>query len=53
VRFEADASLSVGDCFIESEAGDIDARVEHRFRIVEEALQAETHIDSSVQGPCE
>lgn len=41
IRFEADPSLSVGGCFIESEAGDIDARVEQRFRVVAEALQDE------------
>jgi flagellar biosynthesis/type III secretory pathway protein FliH len=41
IRFEADPSLSVGGYFIESEAGDIDARVEQRFRVVAEALQDE------------
>lgn len=50
VRFEADASLSAGGCFIESEAGDVDARVEQRFRIVEEALRAEGRTDADGQG---
>ncbi len=50
VRFEADASLSVGGCFIESEAGDIDARVEQRFRVVEEAFQAAESTDADMPG---
>jgi flagellar biosynthesis/type III secretory pathway protein FliH len=50
VRFEADASLSAGDCFIESEAGDVDARVDQRFRIVAEALQAEGRMNPDAPG---
>jgi len=52
VRFKADASLSAGGCFIESEAGDIDARVEQRFHLVEEALQAEGRMRADSQEPC-
>ena len=51
VTFEADAGLSVGGCFIEGEAGDIDARIERRFHIVEEALQTEGRVDADEQEP--
>jgi flagellar assembly protein FliH len=51
VRFEADASLSAGGCVIESDAGDIDARVEQRFHIVEEALREEAHMNAGATGP--
>jgi flagellar biosynthesis/type III secretory pathway protein FliH len=51
VTCEADASLSVGGCFIEGEAGDIDARIERRFHIVEEALKTEGRVDADEQEP--
>jgi flagellar assembly protein FliH len=51
VRFEADPSLSAGGCIIESEAGDVDARLEQRFRIVEEAFQNQRRADSDAEGP--
>jgi flagellar assembly protein FliH len=41
VRFEADASISCGGCRVESDSGDIDARLEQRFKIVEAAFDAE------------
>jgi flagellar assembly protein FliH len=41
VRFEADASVSCGGCRVESDSGDIDARLEQRFKIVEAAFEAE------------
>jgi flagellar biosynthesis/type III secretory pathway protein FliH len=44
-RFEADASVSSGGCRIESDSGDIDARIEQRFQIVEDAFQAEWNKD--------
>jgi flagellar assembly protein FliH len=50
VRFEADATLSAGGCFIESEAGDIDARLERRFQIVEDAFRAEAQADAAMRG---
>jgi flagellar assembly protein FliH len=50
VRFEADASLSVGGCFIQSEAGDMDARIEQRLRVVEEAFQAAGRLDADGPG---
>ena len=51
VRFEADAGVSPGGCYIESEAGDVDARVEQRFRIVAEALEAEGRREADSRGP--
>jgi flagellar assembly protein FliH len=44
-RFEADASISSGGCRIESDSGDIDARTEQRFKIVEDAFRAEWNKD--------
>jgi flagellar assembly protein FliH len=41
VRFEADAAISCGGCRIESDSGEIDARLERRFKTVEEAFHAE------------
>jgi len=49
VRFEADAGLSAGECLIESDVGDIDARVEQRFRIVAEALREEARMHAGAQ----
>lgn len=51
VRFEADAGLDAGGCLIESSAGDIDARVEQRFRVVEDALRAEARRHGGAQRP--
>jgi flagellar assembly protein FliH len=39
--FEADASISSGGCRVESDSGDIDARIEQRFKVVEDAFQSE------------
>lgn len=50
VRFEADASLSVGGCFIESEAGDMDVRLEQQLRVVEEAFQAVGRLEAEDPG---
>jgi len=49
-RFEADASITSGGCRVESDSGDIDARLEQRFKIVEEAFQAEWNKDAAPQG---
>lgn len=46
-RFEADAAISSGGCRVESDSGDIDARVEQRFKVVEEAFQAEWGKDAA------
>jgi flagellar assembly protein FliH len=50
VRFEADASLSVGGCFIESEAGEMDVRLEQRLRVIEEAFQAAGRLEAGDPG---
>ena len=50
VRFETDASLSVGDCFIESEAGEMDVRLDQRLRVVEEAFQAARRLEADDPG---
>ncbi len=39
--FVADAAISPGGCLVETEAGEIDARLEQQFRVVEEAFRAE------------
>jgi flagellar assembly protein FliH len=41
VRFEADDRIRAGGCLIESDRGDVDARIEQRFRVVEEAFRAQ------------
>jgi flagellar assembly protein FliH len=51
VRFEADEGLGAGGCLIESGAGDIDARVEQRFRVVADALRAEARRHAGAQRP--
>ncbi|MEA3436145.1 MAG: FliH/SctL family protein [Thermodesulfobacteriota bacterium] len=40
VGFEIDDSISDGGCIIETESGDIDARIEKQFQAVEEAFQS-------------
>jgi flagellar assembly protein FliH len=50
VRFEADPAISAGGCFIESEAGDIDARLERRFQVVEDAFRAEGRGEAEARG---
>jgi flagellar assembly protein FliH len=49
-RFEADAAITSGGCRVESDSGDIDARLEQRFKIVEEAFRAEWNKDAAPQG---
>ncbi len=50
VRFEADASISSGGCRLESDSGDIDARLEARFKIVEAAFEAEWNNHAAAEG---
>ena len=38
IRFESDNSLTQGDCVIQTEAGDIDARIEEEFNEVENSF---------------
>jgi len=47
VSFEADEHIRPGGCLIESDRGDVDARVEQRFRVVEEAFHARWSADSA------
>jgi flagellar assembly protein FliH len=39
LRIEADESVGIGGCLIETDGGDIDARIESRLRIVGEAFR--------------
>ena len=41
INFEEDAGIDCGGCYIQTEYGDIDARIEERLRKVEEAFRAE------------
>ncbi len=41
VRFAPDDTLRPGGCLLESDRGDVDARIEQRLRVVEEAFRAE------------
>jgi flagellar assembly protein FliH len=39
--FEADAVIARGGCLIETDGGEVDARIERQFQVVEEAFRAE------------
>lgn len=39
--FEADAGITRGGCLIETDGGEVDARIERQFQVVEEAFRAE------------
>ncbi len=41
VIFEGDESITNGGCFIETNFGDIDARIEKQLHAVEEAFKSE------------
>lgn len=41
IALQADSGISRGGCFVETEFGEIDARIEQQFRVVEDAFQAE------------
>jgi flagellar biosynthesis/type III secretory pathway protein FliH len=41
IRFEAEASIQSGGCLIETDLGDIDARIEKQFQAIEESFQAQ------------
>ncbi len=41
IRFEAEDSIQSGGCVIETEMGDIDARIEKQFQAIEESFQIE------------
>lgn len=48
VTFEAEESISSGGCVIETNLGEIDARIEKQFNVVEEIFQSE--MDKSALG---
>jgi hypothetical protein len=39
--FEADAEIARGGCLIETDGGEVDARIERQFQVVEEAFRVE------------
>ena len=39
--FEADEGIARGGCLIETDGGEVDARIERQFQVVEEAFRAE------------
>ncbi len=41
ITFIEDSTIEVGGCFIESELGDVDARIEKQLQIIEEAFNSE------------
>jgi flagellar assembly protein FliH len=41
IRFEAEESIQSGGCLIETDRGDIDARIEKQFQAIEESFQAQ------------
>ena len=41
VKFEEDESIGGGGCIIETNLGQIDARIEQQLKVVEEAFQSE------------
>lgn len=47
VGFEMDESISGGGCIIETDSGDIDARIEKQFQAVEEAFESINKAHSS------
>jgi flagellar assembly protein FliH len=47
IRFEAEESIQSGGCLVETDRGDIDARIEKQFQAIEEAFQ--TQLEQSQQ----
>jgi flagellar assembly protein FliH len=41
IRFEAEDSIQSGGCLIETDMGDIDARIETQLQAIEESFQLE------------
>lgn len=41
IHFEAEASIESGGCLIETDRGDIDARIEKQFQAIEESFQTQ------------
>jgi flagellar assembly protein FliH len=46
-HFEGDAGLDPGGCFIETEAGEVDARIQHQLQVVDDAFRAEWSKDAA------
>jgi flagellar biosynthesis/type III secretory pathway protein FliH len=51
IRFEADKSIQSGGCLIETDRGDIDARIEKQFQALEESFQ--THFEQQIKPESE
>jgi flagellar assembly protein FliH len=47
IRFEAEESIQSGGCLVETDRGDIDARIEKQFQAIEESFQ--TQLEQSRQ----
>jgi flagellar assembly protein FliH len=47
IRFEAEESIQSGGCLVETDRGDIDARIEKQFKAIEESFQ--TQLEQSRQ----
>ncbi|MDJ0808661.1 MAG: FliH/SctL family protein [Desulfobacterales bacterium] len=42
IQFEEDEGIEAGGCLVQTEYGEIDARIENQFRAIEEAFRSET-----------
>ncbi|NNF99212.1 MAG: hypothetical protein HKM93_07525 [Desulfobacteraceae bacterium] len=42
LRFETDRSIAAGGCYIETDFGDIDAKIDSQFKVISDALTQET-----------
>lgn len=42
IQLEEDSTIDAGGCLVQTEYGEIDARIEEQFRTIEEAFRAET-----------
>ena len=50
IHFEEDAGIESGGCYIHTEYGEVDARLEEQLRHIEEALRAEMRNSNAEQG---
>jgi len=50
IEFSTDDSISAGGCIIETDIGDIDARIEKQFKVVEDAFKMEIQQTLSENG---
>ncbi len=41
ITFKADASITGGGCLIETKMGEIDARIDRQFKVIEELFDSE------------